>query len=134
VKLQEATSIGKWISQNENVLTDVTMMEGITSSILGLDPERVSDAFNQLEALSVRKDRQAALKKEMIADYKRGIIAMRQGYTEEASKYFSRVKAYGVRGDFTTNQMADIYMQAASNEPLDESVLRSYEKYITEGK
>jgi hypothetical protein len=44
------------------------------------------------------------------------------------------VKSYGVRGDFTTNQMADIYMQAASSEPLDESVLRSYEKYITEGK
>jgi hypothetical protein len=134
VKLQEATSIGKWISQNENVLTDVTMMEGITSSILGLDPERVSDAFNQLEALSVRKDRQAALKKEMIADYKRGIIAMKQGDTVEASKYFGRVKSYGVRGDFTHNQMVDMYMQAASNEPLDESVLRSYEKYITEGK
>jgi hypothetical protein len=130
VKLQEAIATGKWISQNENVLTDISLKEAVAGAITGLDPERVSDAFNQLEALSVRKERQASLKKEMIADYKRGIIALRDGNQEDAAKYFSRVKAAGVRGDFNINQMRDMYLQAASSEPLDESVLRSYEQYV----
>lgn len=134
IKFDEAVNLGKWISQNENVLTDITVQEAITSSVFGLDPERVSDAFNQQSAMKTRKDMQTKARKEMVADYKRGIIALREGYSEEASKYFGRVKARGITAGFTLDDMAQMYRQAASSEPLDESVLRSYQEYIKQGK
>lgn len=134
VKLQEAINLGKWISQNENVLTNITLKEAIVSAATGLDPERVSDAFNQIGALQARNKSQAKARKEMIADYKRGIIALRQGYKDEAKKFFSRVKARGILSGFDMQQMSDMYRQAASDEPLDESVLRSYQEIIKDTK
>ena len=130
IKLQEATNVGKWLSQNENALTDVSAQEAWTSAILGLDPERVSDAFNKIEALNTRREMQSQAMTRMITDYRRGVQLMREGFPKEAATYFSRVKADGVRADLSQKQMVTVYNRAIDGRPLDQTVEDQYNKHF----
>lgn len=130
VKYWEATHTGMWISQNENVLTKVTQDEAFLSALTGLDPERVSDAFNQLEALSSRKEMQNEAMKRMTTDYKRALQLLSDGFTNEASVLFKRVKVDGIRAGLNPRQMVQVYLRATDERPLDETVFENYKKII----
>jgi hypothetical protein len=130
IKLQEGIQTGRWVSQNENQLTNVELNEAIVSSIFGLDPERVSDTFNQLSAVQGWKDHQTSVRNEAIIDLRRGIQAMRDANFEDSKRFFSRAKAAAIRAGFTVNQMSSMYRDAWDRTPMDESVGENYTKYI----
>jgi len=131
VKLYEAVNLKRWISQNENILTEnVDAMEAVVSAVFGLDPDRVSDAFTQMGAMESIKASKASAQKSMIADYRRAIIAMRDGNLDEAKKLFSRAKSHGILAGFNNREFRDAYRRALDEEPLDESILRRYEEIV----
>ena len=130
IKLNEAVNLGRWLSANETYLTDVDLTEALTSALLGLDPERVSDAFNNLGAIETLKEHKSAEVKKLVTEYKRGIQALRSGDTENAKKFFSRAKSIGILAGLNLHEMSNAYQRAASDEPLDASVLDSYRKLV----
>ena len=130
IKLWEASNLGRWLSANETYLTDVDMKEALTSAILGLDPERVSNSFNNLSAIQAIADHKKAETKKLVTEYKRAIQALRGGNEEEAKKFFSRAKSIGILAGLNLHEMGAAYQRAASDEPLDSSVLESYRKIV----
>lgn len=130
VKYWEATHTGMWISQNENALTKVSGDEAFLAYITGLDPERVSDAFNQLEALGARKEMQNEAMKRMTTDYKRALQLTADGFVKEAETMFKRVRLDGVKAGLSPKQMVQVYLRATDERPLDETVFENYKKII----
>lgn len=126
VKYNEAVNVGRWLSQNENALTEVSEVEAFISATLGLDPQRVSDAYSQLDATSAWKDHQSALRTEAIMWVRRSIQANADKNYEDADRFVSRAKALMVKGGFTLRQTAGIYMDAADKTTMDESVMEGY--------
>jgi hypothetical protein len=130
IKAYEGVNLGRWVSQNENHLTEVSIQEAIVSSVFGLDPERVSDTFNQIAAVQGWKEHQTTVRNEAIVDLRRGISAMRDANYEDAQRFFSRAKAAAIRAGFTLSQMSSMYRDAWDKTPMDESVGLNYTKYI----
>jgi len=128
VKLYYGTNLGIWMTRNQNILTDVTPLEAYVSAAFGLDPERVTDTFSKLQTITNVHDRQNAAMKDMIADYRRGIQAMRSGDSNLAGIFFNRVKIVGHLNALTVKQFSQVYNRAINEEPLDEATLRNFGK------
>lgn len=129
IKWKEAMNTGKWISQNENILTqDITELEAILSAILGIEPSSVSDAFTTKDAMKRWEDHKKSEIKRMVIDYRRGIAAKREGNTKDADLLFSRVKARIIQLDLTPSETRRMFQQAVSEEPMDEAIFRQYEE------
>jgi hypothetical protein len=130
IKLDQAIQLGKYISRNENVLTgNITPIEAWIGAVLGLDPERVSDAFRGIAAIDGIKANKADARKSMIADYRRFIQALRGGNNDEAAKYIARVKGRSASAGLTLEEYNNIIRQAIDEEPLDETVLKQLSEY-----
>src|SRR5690606_37570399 len=134
VKLMEAFNTHKWTSPNENVLTEASENEALVSAIFGIDPERVSDAFNQIGAMQGMAKMKSDAGKAIVADYRRMIQAMRSGNHDEAAKFAQRWKARAIQAglDKDLRLLNRYIMQAIDEEPLDASVLRNFEEMFRE--
>lgn len=132
VKIWNAINLGKWITRNQNVLTDVKPLEALISGVLGVDPERVSDMFNQITAMDNIKQKQQDAMSEMVKDYRKGIQAVRAGDKNLAATLFNRVKVTGHLNGLTLHQFSQVYNRALNGEPLDEATLRNYGKIFGE--
>ena len=128
VKIWNAMNLGVWVTRNQNVLTDITPFEALISGVFGLDPERVSEMFNNIEAMDRIKAHKADISKQMVDDYRTAIRALRDGNKDLFVTLNNRVKILGQINNFTPKEMAQMYTRAANEEPLDEVVLRQFAK------
>jgi hypothetical protein len=129
--LWKAINTGKWISQNENALTDISATEAVTAWFVGLQPERVSNAFNQIDAISSQRDMQNKVMKELVTEYRRGLQLLKDGFHSEAKVYFNRVLSRGyIEAGLTVKQMVTVWNRAIDGRPLDDTVIQQYEKMM----
>jgi hypothetical protein len=132
IKLWEAVNTMRWLSQNETYLTDVTIQEAITSALTGLDPERVSDTFNKIEAIQSHSDLQKKAMGEITIEYKRALQLMKDGFGNEAKAHISRAKADAIRAGLDMKQMNTTWNRALDDVPLDLSIEEEFKKMIGE--
>ena len=118
--------------RSQNILTDVKPVEAWVSSVLGLDPERVSETFSNLSAIQGINDHKKSVMKDMIIDYRKGIAAVRAGDAGLASAMFNRVKVLGHINGLTLKEFTQVYNRATNETPLDEVTLRNYGKIFGE--
>lgn len=129
IKYMEAINTGKWISQNENILTeDITELEAVISATFGVDPSRVSDSFIDKDITTKWTNHKNEETKKIIIDYRRAMAAMRDGNQKDADLLFGRVKGRMIQLGLTTREMNQIYSRAVSEEPFDEAILKQFQK------
>lgn len=128
-KLWRAVELGKWMSKNETNLTNVSDLEAGISAVLGVDPERVSDAFRQIGSMQARKDMQDRSRKAAVSEYRRAIQALQAGDNDLATQYFQQYKGELASAGFSPYEQTRIAQQAISDTPMNESVFNQMQKY-----
>lgn len=128
-KIYMAANLGSWVSKNQTNLTDITPFEAFLSGTLGIDPERVSDTFNSIEAMNKKTEIQKYAIKEYVKWFKLGTQALKAGDKDTAAIYFGRSKAAVATGGLTMRQEVEARMRALDETPLDEAILEQFSRY-----
>jgi hypothetical protein len=128
IKLWKAINMGALISKNENKMTNTTPLEDWITATLSVVPQRVSDAFSDISAMNTIKAEKSSDEKQMVADYRRGVLALKAGDKGLAQTYFNRVIIRGHSAGFNPNDFQQMYRRAMKDTPLDESVLQQINK------
>lgn len=128
-KIYMAANLGSWVSKNQTNLTDITPFEAFLSGTLGIDPERVSDTFNSIEAMNKKTEIQKYAIKEYVKWYRLGTQALKAGDNDTAAIYFGRSKAAVATGGLTMRQEVEARMRALDETPLDEATFEKFSRY-----
>ncbi len=87
-KVWIAVQTGKWLSRNENYVTDVTPLQATLYGLSGLSPQEQDDLFLQNGLVKGEKDAKKAALSGFIKDWRRGIEAKTNGDSEQGNQYF----------------------------------------------
>ena len=128
-KIYMAENLGTWVSKNQNKLTNVSQLEAWLGGTLGIDPERVSDAFNQNSAMSTKYAIQQNAMNDYVKWYKLAVQALRAGDRAKHDTYIGRAKGAVASGGLTMRQEVEAQQRAMHEAPWDEVVLQKYSEY-----
>lgn len=121
-----AWNTGKYISKNEMLVTDVDKYESVLLG-LGLNPQRVNDAYQMIDYGKHLKSAQDKLEKKIIEDWRIALAASGREDHATMVDYMNRVQVYVAQGNFTKKQEQEIFRKAVSgNETLVDSVNRRW--------
>lgn len=114
---------GQYISKTEGLLAgDIDKYEAAALG-LGLQPQRVNDAYTKLDFIKHQEQAQKFFSKKMVEDWTLGMKAAQQGDYQGLVDYMTRVQASSASGNFTKQQEIDVFKQAMhGNESLVDSV------------
>lgn len=114
---------GQYISKTEGLLDgDIDKYEAAALG-LGLNPQRVNDAYTKLDFIKHQEQAQKFFSKKMVEDWTLGMKAAQQGDYQGLVDYMTRVQASSASGNFTKQQEIDVFKQAMhGNESLVDSV------------
>ena len=125
-KIVNISNLGKWLSRNGTILSDADMVDGYVSVLFGITPDRISDAFNQIDAMKSIDADKAALRKEISRDLR---LAMKQD-KEKMDLMIIDAKNRMVEGGFTPNESKRIWDEVLSEVPLDEAIAEKFTKKV----
>lgn len=95
-----AINTGKWISKNEQDITDVTPLQAALYGLTGMNPQEQDDMFVRNKMVSGEKDSIKTARKEFIKDWRRMLQAKANGDDEQGNAYarnaFARAKVAGM--------------------------------------
>ncbi len=105
-----AIETGKWISKNEQSVTDVTPWQATLLSLTGMNPQEQDDMFVNNKMVQGEKDLKKRVLKEFIKDWRRGMEAMGNNDPEQAHAYkrnaMARLRASGYSPEEVLKAMA----------------------------
>lgn len=111
-KLYAALQTGKYITKNEVYLSDMNTFDAWFSTITGLSPREVTDAFLMSRSLKGTKEMQVEAEKGFIKYYRRALQEGANGNNEAMEAYFKKSRSYLVIGDFRPDQYSDVLRRA----------------------
>lgn len=122
-----AWNTGTYVGKTEGLLaSDVDRFESMALA-LGLNPQRVNDAYTKVDFIKHQEDAQKKLGKKMTEDWTIAMKAGLRGDYQTMTDYMTRVHSWTQMGNFTKQQELDLYKQAThSNESLVDSVNRRF--------
>jgi len=88
-----AIQTGKWMSNNEQYVTDVNPLNATFMALTGLSPQEQDDMFLKNQLISGETEAQKAALKEFIKDWRRGIQAKENGDDEGGNAYHRNAMA-----------------------------------------
>jgi hypothetical protein len=132
VRLWEAANIQKWMSRNGTVLTDINNTEALISSVFGVDPERVSDAYNQADALANWTDHDRKMRKEITVDLTKAMQAFRSGNDDIGDILIDRSRKTAIRLGLDNKEFARLMQTAISQEGFDDIIAEKFTKKALE--
>lgn len=125
-----AIETGKWISKNEQTVTDVTPWQASLFSITGMSPQEQDDMFIRNKMIQGEKDAKKNVLKEFIKDWRRGMEAMDNNDPEQAHDYhknaMARARAVGMS---KSEILTAIGISSNRNKAIDSSMYN----YWTQG-
>lgn len=129
-RVYEAVNTHRWLSRKGQYLTEVGQWEAITSAILGVNPERVSEAYSQIAAMKHNKEGIQNIQKEMQKWYSKAIDALKRGDQDSYIEYKKRADRLGIENGLTLSEWNTAGKRALNETPLDESVFENYNKML----
>lgn len=130
VKLYEAVNTQRYLSNKGTYLTDVTIPEAVTSAIMGVNPDRVSDAYSKIAVMRGTKEDLQQYQNEVQSNMERGLRMMKKGDEESAEVYFSRAHSAAIRGGLTLKEINTAKSRALRETPLDDNIMQNFEKRV----
>lgn len=132
VRLWEAANVQKWMSRNGTVLTDITEGEAWISSVFGVDPERVSDAYNKADAVANWNAHDRSKRKEITVSLTRAIQAFRSGNEDVGDTLIDRSRKEAIRLGLTNREFAQLLSNAVQEEGFDDIIAETFTKKALE--
>jgi hypothetical protein len=86
-KWWSAIQTGKWISNNESYITDISPIQATILALTGMSPQEQDDMFTRNQMIQGETDAQKSALKDFIKDWRRGIQAKENGDDEQGNAY-----------------------------------------------
>jgi hypothetical protein len=120
--------LGKWLSRNGTILSDADAGRWLGQcSMFGVTPDRISDTFNQIDAMKSIDADKAALRKEISRDLR---LALKQD-KEKMDLMIIDAKTRMAQGGFTPQLKSNrIWDEVFSEVPLDEAIAEKFTKKV----
>jgi hypothetical protein len=132
VRLWEAANVQKWMSRNGTVLTDINTTEALISSLAGVDPERVSDAYNQADAVQKWTEHDRKVRKEITTNLTKAMQAFRSGNEDVGDILITRSRKDAIRLGLDNREFARLMQQAIAQEGFDDIIAERFTKAAQE--
>ena len=119
-------STGRYISKNEQLQTEVDKFESVMLG-LGLNPQRVNDAWQMKAVLTAQKSAQQKLEKRILEDAAIAFRAGQDGDLTTMNDYFRRIQTWTAMGNFSQKEELAVWRRAFhGNESLVDNVNRMW--------
>jgi hypothetical protein len=84
---------GQWLTKSQGVVGNVKNdLPNIVAIALGLTPQQVQDAYLMLDSVTKEEESQAAITREAMVNFRRGLKAANARNSEEMKSFFSRAR------------------------------------------
>jgi hypothetical protein len=130
-KMVVGLNIGKYQSKTEGFQVPVDAFESVMLG-LGLNPQRVNDAYTRIDYMKSRQTANEKLSKKIAEDWKIALSAGARGDYATMSDYMSRVSAWTAMGDFNMKEQMQNFQRATRgiNNSLVDSVNQRWIKEL----
>lgn len=114
-KVLAATEFGRWVSRNDAYLADTSPTQAIISAITGLKDQRINDLQLKNTLNKERKQYQDAVEKSFQQDFRRGMLANKQGNYAEGERFLTRAQTWLSLGGFRPDQINGVMGKALND-------------------
>lgn len=128
VRLWRAQNTGMWVSKNMNNQTAIEIGEAITAVVSGILPERIQDAFTDLDTVNAWNEASKQAKNEYVYNLKLANDALRAGDTALANTYRARATAIKIANNWKTREITDLNQRVIDEVPFDEAIMDTLSK------
>lgn len=132
VKLYKALNTGKWLTNNETYLGDISAQEAWISAITGLELERFTNAFITLEASRDVKASVDSAIKDVTKEFSRANMARENGDYETFESHVQRAEALAIAGGLSPSQISLARRRGMQLDSLDEKAKDQFSKIVIE--
>lgn len=130
VKAYYLYTTGHYLAQDGSVVSSrdpENIIQTVTSGVLGVSPQDVSDTFMKLDSLKSQKEAKTALGKVAIENIITGLKYAGDNDVPNATLYYKRAAAIFKSGNFTPDEINSIREQAMSRlQPLADKANRKF--------
>lgn len=114
-KFAMALSGGKWMSKNEQEITDVSKAQAAFFSVTGTQPQKQDDAYLKASIKKDEVDMQKSMLRDFIKEYHRYLDASKANDPNGAKDYFKRADSILELGGYPTTKRAAALQIAVSS-------------------
>jgi hypothetical protein len=131
-----AADYGRWISKNEAYLADSSPAQAIVAGIFGVKDQRINDMQSKRALMEDMRNYQKAVEKSFQQDFRRGMLANRNGDFQSGEKYLTRAQTWLNLGNFRDDQINGVMGRALDDNRsiLDKIDMDYYIKKAPPGK
>ena len=126
--LYQAYNVGKHITKNGTVVSDVNGFDALVTAFTGLTPTETSDAFLKLDILKDEQTNKKEAGKQISNDLKRAWIALKDQDYDLYVEYRKRADAGMVAAGLNAKERSDLVAFSVKGNTLVESVDRRWFK------
>lgn len=130
VKAYYLYTTGSYLAQDGSTISSgdpQNTIQTITSAILGVSPQSVSDTFMKMDSLKSQSDAKKTLSKSAIENIITGLKYAGEGDVENATLYYKRAAVIFKTANFTPEEISQARTQAASRlSPLADKANRKF--------
>lgn len=120
-------NLGQYISKTEGMVDNHIDHYESALLALGLNPQRVNDAYTKMDYNKAREEVAKTMGKKMVEDWTLAMKGFMRGDMQTGVDYMTRVQGWSAYGNLTKAQEVDIYKQAMhGNESLVDSVEKKF--------
>ena len=130
IKLTKALNTGKWLTNNETYLGDITAQEAFISFFTGLELENFTDAFIAIEAgKDFKAGRQSGIK-EATKEYSRANMALERGDVEGYKRHIKRAEAISITEGLLPSEKSTALRRGMQLESMSDKAKKIIEEDI----
>jgi len=107
---------GLWYNKNEVAMSQVSGLDAVFASLLGLSPRDASDVFKLQELAKDRATTKGELLKEYNKTLERALNFAGEGNTTQAEYHFKRAKYLLYNADLTVKEKNEVFSNALKND------------------
>lgn len=131
-----AADYGRWISKNEAYLADASPAQAIVAGIFGVKDQKINDMQSKRALMEDMRNYQKSVEKSFQQDFRRGMLANRNGDFQSGEKYLTRAQTWLNLGNFRDDQISGVMGRALDDNRsiLDKIDMDYYIKKAPPGK
>lgn len=129
-RLWQIANTHNWISKSGSLLAnDATVQDALMSAMMGVTPERISNAYEKLAASGRVQEWQKEGQKQIREAISIGSRAANEGDIQAMQQMYKRAKAIAVANGLTPEQFVQAVNQGWTNTPITQRGDESYNKF-----
>lgn len=109
-----ALHTGRWISKKEAWLADATPAQAIISALTSFKDQRINDIQTIRAAATSQKEYEGKIEEMFIREYRRGLVALKDGNGPLSEKFFKRANILLTRYGYPEDRISSLLNRAGN--------------------